>query len=241
MRAINKQCSICSDPAVRTGVDQLLSEGHSRRDIEAKVGRSKSSIDRHAAHSKRAKAAKSAKRSGRLHSLSPDENSVQAGRGAGRPRKTPTDGRCAACGLVSEGVEPQTLLRRTERLLSLAEGIAAQAQADEDSKLALMAVDRASKALDILARATGLIGDGGTTVVIDQRKVEVAAAVATLPTPVLRLVAMDPSDAEMRLAIATIEERRALPAVAGVVTIDAEVVRDNRELSTPTAILESQP
>ncbi|MHB8433259.1 MAG: hypothetical protein ACYDCA_06620 [Candidatus Tyrphobacter sp.] len=72
-----------------------------------------------------------------------------------------------------ENAEPGSLLKRAERILWIAETIAAQAQRDDDSRLALMAVDRARSALETMMRATGMIGGDGQVVVnVDARRLE---------------------------------------------------------------------
>jgi hypothetical protein len=136
-----------------------------------------------------------------------------AGAGAKRKRfkrnESATPGRCASCGFSSEATDAASIVRRSERLLWVAEGIAARAQADNDARLALMAVDRGNKSLELLARETGVIGGDGVTVNIDQRKVEIAtAAVQSLPTPVLEIVRLNPTDAEIYRAIEVIMEGR---------------------------------
>jgi len=144
---------------------------------------------------------------------------INTGRSRVKRRRTKrnesaTLGRCSTCGFASDATDPQALLRRAEKLLGLAEAIAAQAQADNDARLTLMAVDRANKSLETLARATGMIGGDGITVNIDQRRVEIEAVVRTLPTPVIELIALNPSEGEAADAIEAICNRRlvALPA-----------------------------
>jgi hypothetical protein len=61
-------------------------------------------------------------------------------------------------GLSMESTDPAALLKRAERLLWIAETIAAQAQENDDSRLALQAVDRARASMETMMRATGVIG-----------------------------------------------------------------------------------
>ncbi|MGA8475811.1 MAG: hypothetical protein WB681_12185 [Candidatus Cybelea sp.] len=98
--------------------------------------------------------------------------------------------------------DPQSLLRRAERLLWLAETIAAQAQRDDDARLALQAADRARSALETMMRATGLIGgDQQINVTVDARR-QVMATLARLDESELRALAHgkpmldEPADAE---------------------------------------------
>jgi len=140
------QCLVCREPATRIAVDQLLAEKCTIREIARRVQRSKSSIARHSKHSE-----KTGRRGGR----SKASDLSQAGQG-----------RCKACGLVADATDPPALLRRSERLLWIAENAAARAQADDDLRLMLQAVDRANKSLETLLRAAGVIG-GDTTVVVN--------------------------------------------------------------------------
>jgi hypothetical protein len=71
-------------------------------------------------------------------------------------------------------LEPQSIIRRAEKLLAQSERIALTAEQAEDSRLALMAIDRAQKSLDSLAKIHGMIGPD-QQVVIDQRQVNVYA------------------------------------------------------------------
>jgi hypothetical protein len=74
-----------------------------------------------------------------------------------------------------ENLEPKAIIRRAERLLAVGERIALKAEEADDSRLALLAVDRCQKSLDSLARIHGLIGPDSVTVV-DQRSVNVYAS-----------------------------------------------------------------
>lgn len=85
--------------------------------------------------------------------------------------------------------DAESLLKRAERLLWIAETIAAKAQADDDARLALQAVDRARAALETMMRATGQIGgDGTSTTVIDARR-QAITLIAKLSEDELRRLA----------------------------------------------------
>ncbi len=106
-----------------------------------------------------------------------------------QPRRRPVTGRCSTCGLSMTETDAQSLRRRAERLLWLAETIAAQAQRDDDARLALQAVDRARSALETMRRATGLIGgDQQINVTVDARR-QVMANLARLDESELRALA----------------------------------------------------
>jgi hypothetical protein len=83
--------------------------------------------------------------------------------------------------------DAETLLRRAERLLWLAETIAAQAQKDDDARLALQAVDRARASMETMMRATGMIG-GDVTVTVDART-QIATKLASFSESELRAIA----------------------------------------------------
>lgn len=169
------RCSICTNPAALVAVNELIAQGKSIRDVAGQTKRTRSSIHRHVGHSKREKTAAASRKSGG------GATSSQAGR--------QTSGRCATCGLSMSETDAQSLLRRAERILWIAETIAAQAQRDDDARLALQAVDRARSSLETMMRATGLIGgDASVTVQIDARR-QVMANLARLTEAELRALA----------------------------------------------------
>ena len=99
-----------------------------------------------------------------------------------------SSGRCASCGLSSEGSDPEALTRRAERLLSLAEGIAVKADLADDARLALLAVDKARQSLELLMKAAGVLRpDGAVTVnvALDASR-RVDAWLGSLPAETLR-------------------------------------------------------
>lgn len=98
--------------------------------------------------------------------------------------------RCERCGVSVEKAEPEARLRRAERILWIAETIAAQAQRDDDARLALQAVDRAHAALETMMKAGFIGGDGSTTVniAIDNRR-KTEAIFAKLTEEELRALA----------------------------------------------------
>jgi hypothetical protein len=150
------KCSVCDDPAAVLAVKELRSQGASIRAVAERLKREKSAIHRHLRH---------ADLPPKPRTRSRDPKTSQTGRRA-------KAGRCSTCGVSVENPEPSSLLKRAERILWIAETIAAQAQKDDDSRLALMAVDRARASLETMMRATGLIGGDGTTinVAIDARR-----------------------------------------------------------------------
>jgi len=170
------KCLICGDQAVRIAVEQLHSQSKSIREISALTKRSRASVWRHIKHSgKSAEKPAASRKSGAVR------NAAQA-----RQRAA---GRCGACGLSIAETDPQSLLRRAERLLWIAETIATTAQRDDDARLALQAVDRARSSLETMMKATGQIGgDGQVTVNVDQRKLGMAT-MASIPGDFIRRLA----------------------------------------------------
>lgn len=114
------QCRVCSEPAVRIAVDELRAQNLSLREIAARMHRSKSSIGRHLQHVENPRRRGARKRG---------TNASQAGRLA--------KDRCQTCGTSMTSTDAESLLKRVERLLWIAETIAAKAQADDDARLAL--------------------------------------------------------------------------------------------------------
>lgn len=165
------KCLVCGEPATKIAVDQLRAQGSSIRDIAEKVGRSSSSVGRHVLHSKEPagkKLANSKARSNRAESAQ--------------------TGRCPTCkqivGESDQMLAPPEIVKRAERVLFISEGIAAQAQAGEDLRLCLNAVDRCQRSIDTLARISGLLQpDSSTTVNIaidNRRKSEALLAQLTI-------------------------------------------------------------
>lgn len=158
------RCSICRDPAARTAVSELWAQGVPQRSIASRLKIPKSSVHRHVSHSKELGASR---KGGNVAS------SPHAGRAS--------SGRCSSCGISVADTEPQSLLRRAERLLHGAELVVERAAADDDFRLQLQGIDRVRSALELLMKAVGLVGgDGQVTVNVDQRKLAIAT-LAALP------------------------------------------------------------
>lgn len=134
----------------------LAEESVSLADVASRFGVQKSSLHRclqnHQPRAGRAQkpSDKPAGATGRTKGSSPSRSVSET-----------ADGRCSACGQLTtdaEALEPKALVRRAERLLNLAEGIALRAEADNDSRLCLMSLDRAQRSLDSLLKVAGLLG-----------------------------------------------------------------------------------
>lgn len=142
-----RRCATCSHPELVT-IQRLMAQGVPYSELSATYGLAKSSISRHAKnHMGRAK-----KREG-VGSYKPRTQ---------RAQKIRSDsGRCGSCGQITgdgEALEPTALVRRAERLLNIAENIATRAEADNDNRLCLFALDRAQRSLDSLLKVAGLLG-----------------------------------------------------------------------------------
>jgi hypothetical protein len=87
-------------------------------------------------------------------------------------------GRCRECGQITgendTALAPETIVKRAERILHVSENIAMKAQDADDSRLALLAVDRCQRSIDTLARIAGLLKPD--TTIIDARQVNVYAS-----------------------------------------------------------------
>ena len=137
---LEPRCLVCSNAATRVAADELRHKGLSLRDIQQKIGRSRSSLSRHFRHAEKA-------------SIALERPQKRHESRAGRQRDA---SRCGACGISFTESDAESLLRRAERILWIAETIAAQAQRDDDARLALQAVDRARSSLETMMRATGM-------------------------------------------------------------------------------------
>ena len=168
-------CAVCQNPALAVAVKGLRADGSSLTAIAERVKHSRSSINRHLKHSETPKGP------------DPTKPSSRGRGGLTFQTKRGKAGRCTSCGLSMAAGDAESLMRRAERLLWLAETIAAQAHADEDSRLALQAVDRARSALETMMRASGMIGGDGLVVNVDARRLE--ASLAQLSVEELRALA----------------------------------------------------
>ncbi len=160
-----RQCNACKHP--RSGdIAKAIAEGGSNSVLATRFEITESSLQRHRVNCLRAP--RKARESRR------DDASTKAGTSVRFE-----NGRCHECGTLIEDAAPQALIKRAERLLWLAETIAAQAQKDDDARLALQAVDRARGSLEQLLKVHGLLQpDGATTVVISAEELTLRNALS---------------------------------------------------------------
>jgi hypothetical protein len=146
-----RPCSVCNSESLQN-ITLDIGQGIPFSELAIRYGLKPSSLQRHAA---------------RHQGLHRGSGNNQAGHRNLRGRnivgkKTrPETGRCTACGLLtaegSESLTPADITRRAERVLNISEGIALKAEASEDSRLALLAVDRCQRSIDTLAKIAGMI------------------------------------------------------------------------------------
>jgi hypothetical protein len=169
------KCRVCDDPAAVVAVKQLREQGHSLQAVADRLARSKAAIYRHTKHSETTKPA-SRRRS---------RSVFQAKR----------DGRCPACGFVTDAPAPEALLKRAEWAIHVGEEIVVQARSDEDTRTALQGLDRVHRALELTMKAIGMLqSDASVTVNVDARRLE--ATVAQLSVDELRALVALPGAVE---------------------------------------------
>lgn len=167
-----RSCSVCIHPETAQ-IAKAIAAGGSNRTLADRYGVKVSAVQRHRVNCLRLP--RREKDTGASREPSDGGGSVRFDIDAG-------EARCSACGISGDAADPQALLRRAERLLWLAESIAAKARKDDDARLSLIAVDRARLALEVLMRAHGMLApDAAVTVNVDQRKLAIAT-LAALPT-----------------------------------------------------------
>lgn len=167
-----RACSICNHPGT-AAIAKAIAAGGSNRDVAARFHVGHAAVQRH-----RVGCLKSPRRSKPAKSTGRDSSTPSVD---GSPRfATDADGRCANCGQLTgdEALDPKAILRRAERLLATAERIALRAERDDDSRLALSAVDRAQRSIDTLAKITGLLPGDAPVTFIDQRQLHLNALIA---------------------------------------------------------------
>lgn len=207
------RCSVCRHPNLIEIQRAITSGSIPLSALAFQYGLSKPSLSRHAINHM----GREPRSNGTSKDLS-DSNRL--------PYKTPgvkgktvsrsvSDGRCPTClqSVESEDLTPESIIRRSEKLLSVAERIAIQAEANDDSRLALLAIDRAQKSLDSLAKIHGLIG-ADTVVNIDNRQQNLY--LEKIPTDGLRALQVmhEAFDAGKTLAeaLAAVEAQQKAPA-----------------------------
>lgn len=167
-----RACLICISPQAGE-IAKAVARGDSNREIAARYKIDDSTVQRHRV----------------TCLLAPRKTKTPRRDGAGAseaisPRfAIDADGRCTSCGQLTgdaqdETLDPRAILRRAERLLATAERIALRAERDDDSRLALSAVDRAQRSIDTLAKIAGLLPGDAPTTLIDQRQVHLNALIA---------------------------------------------------------------
>ena len=145
----------------------LARDGGSKAECAVRFNLSESSVQRHRAEHLG------------IRKGSPGSPRKDSGRPMQRtPRKSARsadDGRCPTCeqltGENDGSLAPENIVKRAERILHIGERIALKAEAGDDSRLALLAVDRCQRSIDTLAKIAGLLKPDQT--IIDNRSVTV--------------------------------------------------------------------
>lgn len=161
-----RQCSICTSDKLLE-IQAAIVQQVPFANVASQFGLAKSSVHRHAQ-----------RHMGRSPRGNTSPRPTNGGSGfaklKGRPAGSrPTDGRCPQCqqltGDGNEALGPEGIIRRAERVLFMSEAIAIKAEASDDSRLALLAVDRCQRSIDTLAKIAGLLKPDNVTI-IDQRQ-----------------------------------------------------------------------
>ena len=168
-----RPCSICSHPQ-SAEITKALTSGGSLRAVAERFKANHASAGRHLRNC--LKTRRSAEQGKSDAGKRDRDSSIPSGADSSRFVTEAVD-RCPSCGVLSNDPDPRGLIRRAERLLWLAESIAAKAQKDDDARLALQAADRARPMLEQLLKVHGLLQPDGATIV-DQRQVHLTALIA---------------------------------------------------------------
>lgn len=169
-----RSCSICSHEKAGE-IAKTIARGTSDRDVASRYGVDDSSVSRHRVNC--LLAPRRVKTSGRDSSTGSDAKSPRFVSSAEDAARSDEGGRCSTCGLLASDPDPKALLSRAERLLWLAENIAAKAQRDDDARMVLQAIDRARPMLEQLLKVYGMLQPDGVPI-IDQRQVHLTALIA---------------------------------------------------------------
>jgi hypothetical protein len=157
-----KTCTICASPDL-VAIQKLITENVPLLDIVARFPAvKKSALSRH-----------SINHMGRKGT----GGHASRGSGIGSPKgpaaKSLPDGRCPTClqlvGESSEALTNEQILKRAERNLHISESVAINAQESNDARLALLAVDRTQRSIEMFCKIAGLLGPD-TVVNVDARQ-----------------------------------------------------------------------
>ncbi|MGB8964814.1 MAG: hypothetical protein WCB99_04140 [Candidatus Cybelea sp.] len=203
------KCSVCTHPQ-SSEITKAIANGVSLGNVSSQYGVSKPAAHRH-----------SQKCLGRGVAAQNRANPPGRTKARGTSRIGSTPGattRCLSCGIDASAADAKALIQRAERLLFHAETIVQRASEDENYRLLLSALDRATKASETMLRAASVGGFGpaeGVNVNIGINGAPPANSIAQLSIEELRslsrLASTDLSLDELRtLASAPI----ALPAAA---------------------------
>jgi hypothetical protein len=208
---MSRNCNACAHSR-SAEISKAAAAGVSFREISSRYGITVSAAQRHCV--KCLRLVRSAER-----------------RSQGKEQVNPSDssrfenGRCPTCGLMAEGQDHATTLRRLERTVTISETIAIQAQQDNDARMALMAARDVRAALETMAKATGLIG-GDVNVVVTQAQRErqtvgeaLKVVLAEIPAELWQVAVLD----VIQLAMGAMSElpERSRNLLALPITIDA--------------------
>jgi hypothetical protein len=162
-----RACSVCKKMDANLARD--IARAESNRTIADRHNLTPSAVQRHRVNCNQAR------------HQAVREPSKAAARKSDKTGRFDSDGRCPSCHQVTddkETLEPDALVRRAERLLAVAENIATRAEADNDNRLCLLALDRAQRSLDTLCKMAGLLKPDSVTIV-DARTTNIYADWAT--------------------------------------------------------------
>lgn len=156
-----RSCSVCRHPQVAE-IDKFLArDGGSKSECAVRFNVSESAVQRH-----RVEHLGLRKRETR------GPGSTTRTAKATKNRFATEDGRCPTCqqlvGENTEALTPEAIVKRAERILHVSENIALKAEAGDDSRLALLAVDRCQRSIDTLAKIAGLLKPDSVTVNVQQ-------------------------------------------------------------------------
>jgi|HubBroStandDraft_4_1064222.scaffolds.fasta_scaffold00333_3 hypothetical protein len=195
----SKPCSVCSHDDL-TDIQKALVGGEPLSSVAFRFQLAKSSLSRHSSNHMGRGNVGNRGRKNLTHKATSE--------------KTRSDGRCESCGQVvdTEDLTPQAIIKRAEKLLAQSERIALRAEEADDSRLSLLAIDRAQKSLDSLAKIHGLIGPDSVTLV-DNRTVNLYASWPTEALEALQRfhAALESGESVERAIGAVMAQKRALP------------------------------
>jgi hypothetical protein len=140
-----RHCTICANPKTAQITKDIVA-GHSFRTVASRYGLTPASVQRHSRN-----CLKVVRRGSTGRDKDEDASNGDS------VRFDLVDDRCQSCGMLQSAPDPQSMMKRAERALYIAEGTVIRAGKRGDDNLLLKALDRVRLSLELLMKSLDMI------------------------------------------------------------------------------------